>query len=347
MSNPFTDDEYLDYIYSVSVDNSYVSEYIRAYNENFDLEKEFAVLVAAGVYQPDEIEKFKEISLETYSLDKAFRGEFINSLKQMALMVVEDDREYLTSIPVGLLPSRELNACAIRTPSNGAVIILNQGVIGQLMYVCRCTLSFISWQSNTPFCRDASQGDYAKALIGLAKYVMTGDSKYIVRFKDVLQFPSLSDYEETTILFCQLMELFILLHEYGHVVKGHLNSASIRTAFDGELPELQEYSKSEQQEFEADQYAINQLIQKGVEGGLRQSDIALCAGLVMKFFELCEAVSPSDHTSGTRTHPPARDRWEKIKTHTSLESANGALALNLDPAFKVILDGMQHEEWAN
>jgi hypothetical protein len=333
-----TDAEFLQLIYHELGDSEYVAEIRRFYEDESEREGQFKALVAAGVFKSDEAEAFRDMADETFSLERAFRGRFIDVLREMALTVMGPDHADVEQIPVGLLPTRELNASAIATPRGGVVIVLNHGLIAQLAYVCRCTLAFISWQSDDPFCREAPQGAYAAALVGLAEYVNTSDLNCLARHKVALRFPSLSDYDEMTYTVSQLAELFILLHEYGHVVRGHLQTDTLRPAFGVGLPDLQEYTNSEAQAFEADEYAIEQLLRSGRAAGLRPSDIAFGAGVVMKFFELCELVSRERPPTLPRTHPSASQRWARIKTQTGLHEARGALAGNLDPAFKAIRD---------
>jgi len=129
------------------------------------------------------------------------------------------------------------------------------------------------------------------------------------------------------------MELFILLHEYGHVARGHLSAGRLRPAFNIAAGRLHEYTKSELQEFEADHYAVDKLM----AFGLRGSDAALVAGLVLKFFALCEHVSPVIDGAHARTHPPSQDRWNRIRVQTGLSTFNGAFASNFDSAFATII----------
>jgi hypothetical protein len=333
-----SDEEYMAYVYNVLKDSSYISEIADIYEQAYSAQDRFAVAVAAGAVNQDEFESFSAFTRESHMLEDAFRGKFIQALRDMTLAAIRDDRHRVNGIPVGLLPSRELNACAIATPRGGALILLNHAVIGLLAHFYRCTVAFITWHTATPFCRDASQDAYAEALLGLARSVVTGNFAEVAAHKHTLNFRSLSDYERSTITFCQMMEMFILLHEYGHVIRGHLSTSKLRPAFGGQLPGLRAYSKSELQEFEADEYAIDQIHR----AGLGWSDVALVAGLVMKFFELCESLGPPGEPGSEPTHPPAQHRWDRIKARTRLSESPGAFALNLDPAFGVIGRGVQH-----
>ena len=258
-----SDEEYLALLYESTKDDSYITSMRTACQEAFEVNEQFGILVSAGVYEPTQLSEYSTLSRETFSLDLAFRGRFIRTLQDMAFNVLGDDRRRVEGIPVGLLPTGELNACAIATPRGGAVILLDHGVIAQLAYLCRTALAFITWRSDQPFCRDSSQSAYAEALLGLARFTMTGDFIELTRHKQTLRFPSINDYDDTTTTFCVLMELFILLHEYGHVVRGHLSPGRVRPAFGGRFPGVEEYTKLHMEEFEADEYAVSQLLRAG------------------------------------------------------------------------------------
>ncbi|HLY22030.1 MAG TPA: hypothetical protein VKT83_06135 [bacterium] len=336
-----TDDECLDQIYSCSKDDLYIAETWGLHQASLpNLEAEFRELVEAGILESDKFEDFRVIAEETGALDKAFRGRFVQFLKDKTLSFTGDDRNRLRGIPVGLLPSWELNACAIQTPRGGVVIILNQGIIRHVTLIYRCALAFMTWKDEEPFCRDAPQQAYGGALIGLAQYAVTGDFSHVLHHRAGLVFPSLKSYENSTILFSLLMEIFILLHEYGHVVKDHLSPDKVSPAFAGKLPNMHQYTKSQRQEFEADQYAIDRLSSK-VVGRVQPHDLAFAPGLVLKFLELCECVAQRLNAPLPKTHPPAGARWERIKMLTGLPNAKGSFVLRLEPAFDILIRSLQ------
>ena len=135
----------------------------------------------------------------------------------------------------------------------------------------------------------------------------------------------------------ELMFSFILLHEYGHFVHGHLSTARLRPAFSGQHPEFQEYSKSQLQEFEADEYAATQMKNRAVDNGIQVSQVATATGLLMKFFGLCEFVyNHGKKTTAERSHPPPEDRWDRIKSIMRIAETGDVIANNMDNAFKAV-----------
>lgn len=330
-----SDEEYLTYVHEVWGDEAYVSS-LRHSFDPVAFEEQFRVLVASGIYREEDYDKARADFEESVSSERFFRGRFIETLRRAALDIIRDDRRLVDQVPVGLLPTLELNACAIATPRGGAVIVLDHGVMGQLALVLRCALAFITWYDHTPFCRDSPQRAYAEALIGLARFCVTGSVDGMAQHRETLSFPSLGDYDNETMTFSFLMQVFILLHEYGHVVRGHLSANRLRPAFAGRCPRLREYTKSEVEEFEADEYAVRQLLRAGIAKGLRSTDVAWVVGLLFKFFDLCELVTTPAAKFRERTHPPAVDRWERVKAQTLLSGMPGAFAGNLDPAFAVL-----------
>lgn len=215
------------------------------------------------------------------------------------------------------------------------MIILNQGVIANLAYVFRSTFAFMTWNDAVSFCKDASQDDYGRAIIGLAYAVVFNDTRYLKPHRRTLEFPSLCDYDPFTSAFCLMMELFILVHEYAHYLLGHLSLEHVEPALGLDSEVLREYSKSQVQEFEADRYAVEAMLRSCTSRPIIPSDVACSAGLLLKFFELCELVRPPLVSEGG-THPPARKRWERIQELTGLAEAPNSIASHLDSAFEVL-----------
>jgi hypothetical protein len=80
---------------------------------------------------PEDEKLREELWHEMGNPSKALRGQLIQVLQEGVLHILGDEPS-LTRIPVGLVPARQLNACAARTPSGGAAILLDHGVIVNL-----------------------------------------------------------------------------------------------------------------------------------------------------------------------------------------------------------------------
>jgi hypothetical protein len=141
--------------------------------------------------------------------------------------------------------------------------------------------------------------------------------------------PSLPTHESEVEDFALMIEIFIMLHEFGHVVLKHLSAGGRVTHLAGDLLL---YTNSEMQEFEADEFAYQAYCSLGFRG----SDVAFASGLLMHFFHLCEVLVPP---SG-RTHPPALHRWRRIKDFSPLSTYPDSWANYLDDTFAVLSQGL-------
>lgn len=304
-----TDEEYLDILHDILADTEYLDDR-SAYFEEHQLDEQFNRAVEEMKVPPEQIEAFREFFISTMHPKNMYKNGFISLIREQTLALTGSEKSVLQHIPVGLLPTLDLNACAIATPRKGAVILLNQSLISNLTLVCRCAIAYATWKTETPYCHTNSQKDYGAALVGLAKMVTSGNVDSIVDHKNVLD--SLRDNEMTNNIF-ELMFCFILLHEYGHVAHDHLTTSRLCSAFEGKYSDIKEYTKSEIQEFEADNYATNKIVRAMETNKKRIEHAALAIYMLMQFFRLCETMTARRIPEHMRTHPRPEDRWNKMK----------------------------------
>lgn len=356
-----TDEEYLKQIYESLKDD----DYIRAMsgdpikNASF-YEQHYRDTMSKYINNPNQLEEeVKGYMDETNSLDLSFSGDLIKMHQKWALRILGHVGRFVKEVPVGLLPTRELNACAIATPRGGSIIIINFGTLMHLHHFVQSFLSFYFWYSDTPFCRDHSQKAFAKIIVALVKFSITGDyadtipigfllhqiSPYAIPLSICPTRPRVDDTVGEITFFCVQ---FILLHEYTHVLLGDLRPKDAFPAKFLKNLNLKVYKKSLTEEFDADALALQKLIQFGKYIGARPSDCALYVGLMFKYFELSEILLHQNINISNFTHPPASDRWQKIKDLSKLYSEPHSIAFNLDSAFESIIqiaNGQQIREW--
>lgn len=322
------DKQFVDLLYG-ALSSPKFEEMMRNAAEERPFEVAFAEWVEQGLWDKEEIESARALHEENQSGEDALQGQFVNAIRDLALTVAGTDSKRLGHIPLLLMPTGQLNARVFAAPSGLPVVVLNHGLIAQMGFVISAVLSFISWHDEDPFCKDLPQTDYGAAIVGLAASVATEDQRYLYPHRETLRFESLGDFNRDLDMWLQLTEAFIVLHEFGHVVRGHLEPEERRTPT--EIPQAFEYSRTQLDEFEADAYAFER-IRKSGEGRLRSTDVAFVAGLTLRFLALCERIS------GARsdTHPPAICRWERIKALAGLDEQPEALAHRLDGGFGLI-----------
>src|SRR5438067_1262073 len=130
-----TDEQFLTQLYELYKDDTWVTNFDGAMSE----------LYSGGtvktVWPIDEDTK-KALMQEFVSSQKWYQGQFITAIKDQALPFLEPFHNLIASIPVGLAPTRQLNACAIKTPHGGKVILLDHGVVICLQFLANSYQNF-------------------------------------------------------------------------------------------------------------------------------------------------------------------------------------------------------------
>jgi len=302
--NAMTDEEYLNYLYKQSESNApWMREEEHQLRDAFEKE-----MVEAYMREADgriEQELFVKMVRDWTRPHEGLRGSMITGLKDMALTDMMKDFN-VGHIPVGMLPVRALNAFAARTPRGGVVIVLNAGLMNSLHWVVRCYWALLTLYGPEPFSLQHSMLDLLNALDGLARYCGTNDVAGLTN--PIVPSLSLPMIHGETMEHMRFMCLFVLAHEYGHHVLGHLNEENcVRNAV-GTLPELEIYQRSHQQEFEADEFALRRLVAMDE----RATHVVFQAiAVLFGFLNLVEKVSGVH--GGTPSHPAAVDRWMRLK----------------------------------
>ena len=276
---------------------------------------------------------------KNYSAPSAYiEGGLVDVLRNEALHILGDQAQYVDKTRVFLLPTTSLNGFASLTPLGTPFVVLNHGVIVFLSYLSIWYSAFYTWNSNEPYCLDHSQEAFAKAILRLAHFASTGQQKYMVGLKPLIC-PSVSMWKDSTYVFAHLIELMIILHEFGHVICGHLNSSvKFRVQIAGGV-DLDGLKLSRDQEFEADEFAFNCLCRSSINTQMRPRDFAYAFGLLFKFFELCHRLYPPAEPEAEWTHPHPEERWKRIKALAKVADYPNTLAFNLDNAFDCIFRG--------
>lgn len=122
-----------------------------------------------------------------------------------------------------------------------------------------------------------------------------------------------------------LMSIFLLGHEFGHVVRHHFEEAPRRhsglpsPAGPDSIPVL---DLRHSQEFEADRYAIELMLQGEIIGGLMKPGTdpksfwggnCFSLGWLFSILGAVETLAGRLDIAITDSHPPAADRWERIE----------------------------------
>lgn len=277
-----------------------------------------AELVARGIADESNLEFQSKLIRENLDPKQAFRGAFINTVREMALAALKrsGQEKGLENIPVGLVDAWDVNAHAIGRPDGGPVIVLNRGLLLNLQLIAHFTIALETWHSETPYRDDFPQGAYATFLLILAQYCVSGDAE-IMRQIPKEAFASV-EIGGMPHLFASMMEIIILLHEFGHIKLGHID-------------EEREVESAHDDEFAADMFAFKALIEM-IGDSAKPTDIALAFGMLFKFFGLMSLFSKVE----TDDHPTGDERWDRIKLEVDSEDFKNTLAGQLDDCFAAI-----------
>src|SRR5713101_1467948 len=220
--SPPTDEEYLNELYDRFKDDEWIALQ-EQFNKVDDLVAAAQRAIDEGVFKQNQLDLAIEAVREPHSPSEYFRGTFINTLQRVVLGILEPHRQQLEGIPVGCLPTRTLNAGAYQTPRGGAVILLDQGVIFQLACLVRSYFAFYTWYAPEPYCRDHPRAAFGRTIQQLAAFCVSGDPTELHRIT-TWKCSSLPYYDQVLETFAFGIELFIMLHECGHVVLNHFTT---------------------------------------------------------------------------------------------------------------------------
>jgi hypothetical protein len=312
-----TDDEFLDTLYTrPSKQREQVSQAFVALATS-------ALREAGGIPDGADPDQFVR---DMFDPQKDFRGLKVGLLRKAAQRYLSPDEQWLLSVPIGFLQTEELNGCAVLAPSGGKVILVDIGVLLHMHMLGRSVLALTTWAAPEPFCHDHEPVEWVKTIYSLANHTITQEDRFLAEIK-TWHCPSLDEWDLKSAKFATNVELFVLLHEYGHIALGHLDPGKVVSKYG-----VQMLSTNHKQEFEADLFSFRKQAQVGQADGA-----ALAAATLFRFFDLIEhMLYGTIHASGT--HPPGRERWQHIKEAGDLsEDGKGAVA-QIESLFDLILD---------
>lgn len=181
--------------------------------------------------------------------------------------------------------------------------------------------------------------EFGNTIIILAAHSLTGSYGYFSESKTLKcpgPCPQPPHDRATFWRLATSMETFIMLHEYAHILLQHLDDARLRIV---DLPcrrGLELFTREQERELEADALACERWLAVA-NGGV--SEVAVASGILLRFFDLCEAFASFHSIETPRTHPPAIRRWRAIQKLTRLAEKPGLLASRVDMVFDWILSG--------
>ena len=255
-------------------------------------------------------ETYLKIQLDSIDPVRTFQNDAVHSVKSRALDCLGTEGKSLDQVPVGALSVVEMNAFAIRTPRGGAAVALNGSLWPFLKIADYCILAIMYRETAGAIGAHHSDETYALNLLTLVDAIRDGAILVMVTdgensIADCVGPAARPDRFVAWTIIIQLT--FILLHEYGHIFHGHLDTNLTRQAVvEGE--DIDVYLTSHWQEFEADEFAIRRLLLSTHEEAVRHHYITALIVLFL-LFDMCENIGDSRILG---THPKSRDRLKRI-----------------------------------
>jgi hypothetical protein len=230
-----------------------------------------------------------------------------------------------TSVYAGQFPTGLFNAQAVGV-ADGALLLINTGL---MMFIYQCAkLLFLNVQLTLHDDAGAQHGSVSQQMTNAEIIEALSDIILAYRFRRNSTFATRFPFESglrglLTATLAQSAERFVLAHEYGHAIAGHLTGGrAVRQIVTDNGLRIELLSKSWEEEIEADLYGAHLVLPPSKrtidsEGALQPLGFRLAGPLF--FFALDDLISTIDETIFGRggaeitDHPPASMRIDAIQ----------------------------------
>jgi tetratricopeptide (TPR) repeat protein len=265
-------------------------------------------MASAGM--PDDMRKHVIEGFDGHVRELAalYDGPFISAMHDMAVKALGPDAERVGDVYVRILPTDSINAQVFTAPSGRRVIALNEGILLAAPLAFHC-----AWELTNGRLEFV---DAARGLHALAIFSRTGDVDALG--SSPAAFAGLNPWARGPVNIAIDIEVFQLLHEFGHVVRDLDQSVSDRRA----------PSSQHDVELAADLYAID-CLRASRDDAQR---VFWSVALLLRFCSLCELVWDD---APSVTHPSPGARWAAIKRSLNAtgECVDMAMADEVDRIF--------------
>jgi hypothetical protein len=251
------------------------------------------------------LEEFKQKYLVPFSKE----DDYINYLANQIITHNNIADHQIADVPVGTLPTNDFNAAAIKTDIGDRVIVLNTGTIAFMSEVLNSFLGTLPTQYSAPLW---TKQDAIFRIIQWTTAVSTGTAKFGISKTPTFTNPDLMGASGSI---GDNARVFMLAHEYGHFIKGHLNDANTKSKLlvpDNKLPAIEFYIKDHEQEFEADLKGCELCIEWCKKTHKNGHQIAFFA-IIFTFHLLKLVEIAGTSTDGELTHPPSDSRRKRFE----------------------------------
>lgn len=223
-----------------------------------------------GKYAPELIGDYESTTIDM------FESPTFQNLRNAACILLSNEWSTLQEIPLGWTSIPIVNACAVKRQNSTAIAInIRLSTSLQAANALNCEFNRLLLHKKL---------DEAKKCNDNIREVMTGSSSE--KFSEIVY--RVDPYKSRihnwiSTCFTILQLLFILLHEYGHVVLGHLNDLKLWEGHPLSKDKIKFFSGAIEKEFEADRFALTTLFD------------------LTKWKDICEYIEVLDNSKGFRS----------------------------------------------
>jgi hypothetical protein len=276
---------------------------------------------AKGVWPINQatLDYFKQqgVPIKGRIFEDLLESEMFDALKAISSWLPTDKaKEFEETVAFAVCYTHEPNACAMRC-LDGYGILFDDAFDTLLISAIELYYSFLIKPEII------TADEFPLALNTL----IARDFFHITDMSSALAYRPSDDFEhrEATNRSLWFLNVFFLAHEAGHVLLGHLKSASEREAIfrtAAGLDHIAVLQPAHREEFAADQYALELLFEGAQRGGLIRAgfDQQLVwqgfYGMLAWTFSLLEAIEIFSVRIGVSlagSHPPPGQRWDKMR----------------------------------
>jgi hypothetical protein len=212
----------------------------------------------------------------------------------------------LRQVCVGLLPSPDLNAWALRAPSGEPIVAVHSRAAQVIRYHSELLQAVSKLERNGAI--QSADRVHSEGMIGIYRAI-TSDEAWPLPVLPDIEFEALS-----FALHLSTVNLwFILGHEFAHIHLGHLGELN-RVGLGAQgMIQVERYNRSQQQEFEADSCALGWMLNADKHNKNSVVLFAQCNPVAcLEIFTLFGFIEGASGHLGmsTATHPSARERLQ-------------------------------------
>ncbi|UCG85088.1 MAG: hypothetical protein JSW71_14245 [Gemmatimonadota bacterium] len=255
----------------------------------------------------ESLSRFRGVLENRHALAEYYQEEIAAPLRRAALSHLGEDAEPVRNIPVGLLPLLTFDACAGIAPSGEKFIALDFGLGMCCTFLMELFGKLRTWGSDWAHDPGHSAEEYAAGIASLAYFSVTGSRDALLvalRLHDPAATHA-KGYAASGLV----ARTWVLLHEYQHILLGHLDHAEVAhldLSADEQIP-IMSYQHS--LEMAADRAALLTFISHA-RASLSAYSFVESLGPLLRFMRLREVVRSLLRPAPPHpSHPGAEERW--------------------------------------